>query len=358
VGNSHGLAYPFHLYSRALFEQLGLVVREIQSNSFSDKRQAWERFEGDIALVAPPQREPDGRMVPREQIAEFFLGLPRKEGTRLVLFDVSDSPTGRHFELAPDVDLYAMSFTYTDPEEYQWDYVIGNKFADFMSRHYGLEPTESNEYWPGLFDSKLAEDQIPKLFTLHRIGSRKRMHRYYREQGRRCLPHGERRIDVNCRFREYSGWCRVHRFHVREVLNALGDEYRVIATEEKVPAPQYHAELSDSKILFSPFGWGEFCPKDWEAFLKGCLLMKPSVEHVKTFPRILVPFETYVPVKWDLSDVPEKVKYYLANETERRRIVANAARVVQEFYDEATFVGMVRDLMIRLGLPCETHESR
>ena len=70
---------------------------------------------------------------------------------------------------------------------------------------------------------------------------------------------------------------------------------------------------------------------------------------MKTFPRILIPYETYVPVKWDLSDVQEKVEYYLANDEERLRIIANAARVVEDFYEGASFVGMVKEIMVKLG---------
>jgi len=342
-GNSHGLLYPFHKHAARLRQELGLVFREVQSNSLREKRKSLENFRGKVILIAPPQGET------REDIQQFFADIPRKNGQRIILFDVSDSPTAKHFEIAPHVDMYAMSFTYRDRQDYLRNYVVGNRFADFASRYYSLAPVEENEYWPGVFDSKPTADALDKLHTIHRIGCRRRKHKLFSSQGQRCMLEGERTLDVHCRFHPYSGWVRAHRMHARDILRELDGQYRIIATDQKVAAAEYYAELQNSKILFSPFGWGEFCPKDWEAFLKGCLLLKPSVEHVQSWPNTHVPYETYVPVEWDLSDLQEKIHYYLQNHEERRRITLNAARVVENLYEGTSFITMVKGTLEKLG---------
>jgi hypothetical protein len=48
------------------------------------------------------------------------------------------------------------------------------------------------------------------------------------------------------------------------------------------------------------------------------------MSHLKTWPDIYIPYETYVPVNWDGTDIIEKAETYLANDRERRRIAENA----------------------------------
>ena len=66
--------------------------------------------------------------------------------------------------------------------------------------------------------------------------------------------------------------------------------------------------------------------------------MKPDMGHVESNPNIFQPFATYVPVKWDFTDLQEKCEYYLRNEVERKRIVTTAYGVLEEFYKSGGFV--------------------
>jgi hypothetical protein len=92
----------------------------------------------------------------------------------------------------------------------------------------------------------------------------------------------------------------------------------------RVPQRQFNWEVQNSRIVLSPFGWGELCFRDYEAVQSGALLVKPDMGHLETWPDIFVPGQTYVPIAWDGSDVVEKCEYYLAHEAERRRIIAGA----------------------------------
>jgi hypothetical protein len=90
------------------------------------------------------------------------------------------------------------------------------------------------------------------------------------------------------------------------------------------PQSRYYRELADSKIVLSPFGWGEVCFRDFEAILAGALLFKPSMSHLLTWPNVYIPYETYIPLKWDGSDLLEQTERYLDDDRERNRIAANA----------------------------------
>ena len=90
---------------------------------------------------------------------------------------------------------------------------------------------------------------------------------------------------------------------------------------EKVSLRRYNKLIAISKITISPFGYGEVCFRDYEAILAKSLLIKPDMSHIETWPDVYVPFVTYVPVKWDLSDLKDKINYYLYHEEERNKIV-------------------------------------
>lgn len=87
-----------------------------------------------------------------------------------------------------------------------------------------------------------------------------------------------------------------------------------------VPQKTFNFEAANSKIILSPFGWGELCLRDYEAVLNGALLLKPDMSHLETWPDIFVSGETYVSFDWDSTDLVEKAVRYLEDDEERKRI--------------------------------------
>jgi hypothetical protein len=155
----------------------------------------------------------------------------------------------------------------------------------------------------------------------------------------------DRPIDVHARFAVSSAglvrngrvdagrrthWYVPMRTAARTAIAEIADRYR-IAWEGKVSRSVFQAELGQSKICFSPFGFGELCWRDVEAILAGAVLLKPSMEHLECFCDIYVPGETYVPLRWDLSDLDAAVARLLANPEERRAIAEKAFVRVREY---------------------------
>jgi hypothetical protein len=99
----------------------------------------------------------------------------------------------------------------------------------------------------------------------------------------------------------------------------------VHAPTDRVARGQYLDEMLHSRIVVSPFGYGELCWRDFEAILCGALLVKPDTSHLRTMPDLLVPGETYLPVAWDFSNLEAVCAPYLADEA-RRRALAETAR--------------------------------
>ncbi len=92
----------------------------------------------------------------------------------------------------------------------------------------------------------------------------------------------------------------------------------------EVSQNRFNRETAHSKIVLSPFGWGELCLRDFETVRAGALLLKPDMSHLETWPDVFVPGLTYVPFSWDASDLEEKARYYLEHDDERRTIAQNA----------------------------------
>lgn len=82
---------------------------------------------------------------------------------------------------------------------------------------------------------------------------------------------------------------------------------------EKLHNKKYIEILQNSKIVISPWGAGEWCWRDYEAFYTGAVLIKPESSFVKSVPDVYQNNYTYVPCKYDFSDLKEKIQYVLDN---------------------------------------------
>ena len=83
--------------------------------------------------------------------------------------------------------------------------------------------------------------------------------------------------------------------------------------QSRVSRRLYYREMKESKIVVSPFGWGEINNRDFESFIYGCLLVKPSVDHLITYPDFFLPNQTYLPYSWDFSDLEGLVENLRSN---------------------------------------------
>jgi len=106
---------------------------------------------------------------------------------------------------------------------------------------------------------------------------------------------------------------RYQREQIRELVSRHLDT-------NKLSRRSYMKELRQSKVVLSPFGWGEITLKDFEVFLTGGMLLKPSLEHMETWPNFYSDGVTYLSHTWDLNDLEEKISWALDNNTERQNI--------------------------------------
>jgi hypothetical protein len=98
-----------------------------------------------------------------------------------------------------------------------------------------------------------------------------------------------------------------------------------VATKERVSSSKYRQEMRDSKIVVSPFGWGEIGVRDFECWIYGACLVKPDMSHMETWPDVFVAGETYAPAGWGFKDLKRTIEELLDDGNKRQRI-ARAGR--------------------------------
>jgi hypothetical protein len=101
---------------------------------------------------------------------------------------------------------------------------------------------------------------------------------------------------------------------------------------DKRPYPEFVNAMRRSKCTLSPFGMGEPCFRDFEIIQFGSVMIKPDMSLVHTTPNIYLPYETYIPVKLDWSDLIEKIEWVKENPKQCKEITENAKRVMLESY--------------------------
>lgn len=121
-------------------------------------------------------------------------------------------------------------------------------------------------------------------------------------------PNTNRNISISFRGTNHTiPHYHYQRSRIIQVLSKLKRNDNSIIDGGKVNRKKYLNELANSTGIISPFGWGEICYRDFEAFIFGCLLIKPDMKHIDTFPNLFSDNETYIPFKWDVSDFEEKL---------------------------------------------------
>lgn len=122
-----------------------------------------------------------------------------------------------------------------------------------------------------------------------------------------------------------------HRNGLWDRLEPLKSKYNMLT--ERMPYQEYVQNLWRSKITLSPFGMGELCFRDFEAMQFGTIILKPDQSKVDSFPNMMIEDETYIPCKYDWSDLEEKIDYILSNFDElNEKINFNIRKLFKDQY--------------------------
>lgn len=266
-----------------------------------------------------------------EEIAAY-----RERVGNLIYMDLFDSAAWPHARALPYVSLYCKAQLFKDREVYLRPLYGGRAFTDYYHREFGIDdeaPTQSEpaadarllnklavSWNSGLADYSQSGPWRTALYQRCPLASLLRFPRALR------VPSADRGTDVSLRvgLRYARSTIAYQRQRLAELLKGRVDTHRLSKA-------RYVRELSDSKIVLSPFGYGEVCYRDFEAFLCGALLLKPDMSGISTWPDLYRDGETMVAHRWDLADVKDKIDEIL---TYYRRHV-DIARHAQQMYLES-----------------------
>lgn len=336
---------PFYRYRDALEQRLGLVFQHVLLDDVAALLD-WELGRWlapfDVIFLKLHFRS----FYNAERIAKALRELAPH--ARRVYLD-GDDDTGLQWPgTVRHLDLYVKKHMLVDRRLYTKPLIGKSSLTDWVARTYDVSFDDTDVGWT----TPIRGDLLERVVVGYNLALDAKIHALRQVSSR---PDGAPRPhDVHCRATVPEGnWLGYLRRDIAPRLAAMGSHIRALTPTEKVDQSTYYAELKSAKCCVSPFGYGEICWRDFEAILCGSLMLKPDMSHIETDPNVYRAGETYVPLKWDFSDLEEKVSYYVAHEDERLAITRRAYDVLSEALTEDWFVSWAGGLLDRLGLQTE-----
>jgi len=126
--------------------------------------------------------------------------------------------------------------------------------------------------------------------------------------------------------------------HRKGIWNKIKSLKNYSTLTDKLPRQQFIETLVRSKLALAPFGMGEICFRDFELMQYGVLMVKPSMDHLNTFPNPYNSEDTYVSFKRDLSNLEEVLTLVLENLRDYEIRIYNFRKYFLENYTPETLV--------------------
>lgn len=273
----------------------------------SDKQldEALKQREFDILLLAFHHSTSDlGKMTSEGRI-ELLKRLKAKSN-RLVWLDTADSTGSCVFDILPVVDKYLKKQLYHDLSLYKQNLYLDRVYADFYAKQQSVEAPADDGHQCLLQDKYIGKIGVSWNIGLNDFLSPKILRLV---PNRICYPKierfsTERQYDIFFNGTvQYSSLVSYQRLKVCDYLKANELSKNIPDPGLKMSHKEYIEYMKNSKACISPFGWGEICYRDFESFFYGATLLKPTVDHMNTFPNFFIKNETYIPIDWNFDNI-------------------------------------------------------
>ncbi len=325
--------FPFWHHRSQLASRYGIDIRELPLAHFEQGRNPHAGLVDAVCFQARPDLATEAMGALAFRIRNIF------PSARLAYLDGSASTNPRHAEvLNPYISAYVKTQLLRERRRYRETILGDNHLSDYYARRLRIAEPMTKHLIPDEF--------WHKLWVGPHFAFSPEMLPYFQ----RGFPSGRRDIDLHARFgTQGAEWYAAMRREAMDKAVELEGRYRVLCSGT-VPRKEFLGELFRSLLCFSPFGHGEICQRDFQAMAAGSLLLKPDMSHLECYPEVFLPYETYVPLAWDLSDFEEKAAYYLSHEAEREAIAKRAFDLLKGYFRQNRFMEDVEPLLVRLGL--------
>lgn len=256
---------------------------------------------------------------------DFFFKLKEKVN-KLIFLDLSDSSSTIINEALEIVDIYLKNQIYKNKNIYLKPLYGRRIFTDYYHKQFRIEDENFEKSIPVNNKKNLKKIKISwnSYFSNYSIyGDLKiLLYKFFPFKFFLNIPHvfkckNNKQNDVSCRMGlKYSK--ETVSFQRKKINEMLKSSYSF----KKVSKIDYFKELKNSKILISPFGYGEINLKDFEAFFYNCLLFKANMDHLETWPNFYLKDKTYIDFNWNLDDFQNKLDHII-RDFERYSEIAN-----------------------------------
>lgn len=140
-------------------------------------------------------------------------------------------------------------------------------------------------------------------------------------------------IDINLlgRISNYTKWSTVeHRRACHSAVEKLPSSLvKLTAGRTALDTGEHFESLRRSKIVLSPWGFGETTGRDHQGLQAGCVVIKPNTSHIRTEPDLYDGrYKNLVYCRPDYSDLPELVERILDEWREWRPIIEQNQKIV------------------------------
>ncbi|MBT06345.1 MAG: hypothetical protein CMM32_05440 [Rhodospirillaceae bacterium] len=234
------------------------------------------------------------------------------ESVPLVWFDISDSSGWLQPQVLPFVRWYCKGQLLKDKSLYMKKLYGNRLWADYYHQSFGATDSTPARNRVLTDPSRLGQLRLSwnsglanySMYGPHIMGLR----RFIPINALFWLPkkfvpsNSERTVALSCRMgtkyeRETVSYQR------KKIQTLLKDRL----STRKLSRRAYYQEMRETRLVISPFGFGEITLKDFEATLCGATLLKPDMSHMETWPNLFVSGKTILTHSWDLSDFMEKL---------------------------------------------------
>ncbi len=241
-----------------------------------------------------------------------FLKLLREHSRRIVWLDTADSTGNCQFEVLPYVDVYLKKQLYKDLNLYT-KHLYGSKlFIDYYHNKLGLEDKDIDVEYTLLQPEYKGKVKLAWNIGISDFWTKKPHFSILRPSQIPvpCMIPVERQRTTNMFFNGTLNYTPITGYQRRITIEMMtkNDKTKQPSPLLKMSHKQYVSFMKDAKTVISPFGWGEICYRDFEAFTYGATLIKPDMDQVSTYPNLFIKGETYVPLNWDYTNFDEIVE--------------------------------------------------
>ncbi|MCH7964136.1 MAG: hypothetical protein IH852_09380 [Bacteroidetes bacterium] len=299
--NGDSFVYPLFT-NRKLLQEYGINVSFVKNlnDNLSDC---------DVLIISSNVASENGWWVENKKDEMFsFLDRMEKGVDNVIWADLRDGTGTTFFEILPHVDRYFKGFLLKDRLLYRRKFYGSRYFTDYYHKHFQVSDDNPGEphlnhipeeselrkvvlSWNNSFNNFSYIGNIIRKVNKHINIFPHQIFNSMKD------PQKGRSVFYNCRIGTNYRRNTIS-FPRKKIAELLRDK----VSTNRVNKYKYYRELNNSRVVISPFGWGEACYRDYEAFNAGATLIKPNCSHMETWPDYYVNNQTYLPFKWDFSD--------------------------------------------------------